>query len=351
MINCFRTALFRRLLLAATLVPTFSGCDNTYCMPRPSDGICKSPNDPSLRYDLEDLPAPLCEYTFDDAPEDAGECCYLLTSDTSRVCDGRPLRLEDRLVVAPAALGQLGWQEAETTPDVRALSSAARATLAQHWTRAALTEHASIASFARASLELMAVGAPAALIDAAHAAARDEVRHARLCFALASAYEGTAIAPGSLPLGESITLDQDLAAIARATVRDGCVNETLAALIGAARLSRAEDPAVRAVLEVIVEDEARHAELAWQTVRWAVDMGGQVVREAVREALVAAMRDAERVLRGEAEADGGLEAHGLLSADEVRQVVLDGLAKVVRPCGQMLLRTMPRTGLAVRAEV
>lgn len=47
------------------------------------------------------------------------------------------------------------------------------------WSLAAQQEHASIASFSKFSLELMAVGAPAALLVRAHEAALDEINHAR----------------------------------------------------------------------------------------------------------------------------------------------------------------------------
>ncbi|MCA9546694.1 MAG: ferritin-like domain-containing protein, partial [Myxococcales bacterium] len=57
---------------------------------------------------------------------------------------------------------------------------AQRARLADHWTRQALAEHASVASFARFALHLMAVGAPPDLLVATHQAGLDEIEHARL---------------------------------------------------------------------------------------------------------------------------------------------------------------------------
>ena len=55
------------------------------------------------------------------------------------------------------------------------------------WTTAARAEHASVASFARFTLQLLHLGAPADLVADAQQAALDEVRHARLCFGVASA--------------------------------------------------------------------------------------------------------------------------------------------------------------------
>jgi hypothetical protein len=47
-------------------------------------------------------------------------------------------------------------------------------------------------------LELLALGAPAELVEKAHVAALDEIEHARICFALASAYGGERYGPGPL---------------------------------------------------------------------------------------------------------------------------------------------------------
>src|SRR6185436_7062049 len=128
------------------------------------------------------------------------------------------------------------WQARETSPALDALSPGERAALAEAWARDALLEHASVASFGRFALELLAFGAPADLIEAAHRAALDEVRHARLCFALAGAYRGEALAPGAFPFDGAVRLAGDLAALAESAVLEGCVGETLAALQAAEQL-------------------------------------------------------------------------------------------------------------------
>ncbi len=53
-------------------------------------------------------------------------------------------------------------------------------------------EHASVAAFARLAIDRMIHGAPAELVDAAHVAARDEIRHAQQCYGIASAFAGCA---------------------------------------------------------------------------------------------------------------------------------------------------------------
>jgi hypothetical protein len=192
--------------------------------------------------------------------------------------------------------------------------------LAEAWTRDALLEHASVASFGRFALELLGAGAPPSLVADAHRAALDEVQHARLCFGLASAYAGEDIGPGAFDFGRGVAVEADLADIAVRTFLEGCAGETFGAVLAAEALAAATDPAVRAVLAVIAEDEARHAELAWRAVAWAVEAGGAPVREALRDAL---------------------DAHGRLDAAAVRATIERTLREVVLPCAHGLLAGEP----------
>ncbi len=210
--------------------------------------------------------------------------------------------------------------------------------------RKALLEHASVASFSRFSLALLSVGAPADLLEAAHRASIDEVRHAELCFALASAYAGEEVQPGAFPLGSHLDVDTSLMEIAVSTVREGCIGETIAAMRAAEQCARTTDPAVKAALSRIADDEASHAELAWKTVRWAVEKGGSEVREAVRAAFaqMAAIvdREASSPAIGSATVDttATLERHGVLSARESHAVSTRAMAELVLPAARLLLR-------------
>jgi hypothetical protein len=50
-------------------------------------------------------------------------------------------------------------------------------------------------------------------------------------------------------------------------------------------LARARDPGARAALAVIAPDEASHAALAWEVVRWCCARGGDPIRRRVAAAL------------------------------------------------------------------
>jgi len=189
---------------------------------------------------------------------------------------GRPLVIDGRAVTASLAGGAAPSCDA---PDARA---------AAHWTRAALDEHASVASFARASLALMALGAPLELVARTHAAALDEVDHARRCAALASRFAGRPVAFGPLPQALAPHKPADLAGLGLAALLEGCVNEGAAAELARRAAAAAVDPEVREALDVIARDEARHADLAWDTVAWCCALGGDPVRACLADALDAA---------------------------------------------------------------
>ncbi|MEQ1507065.1 MAG: hypothetical protein ABMB14_32860, partial [Myxococcota bacterium] len=171
------------------------------------------------------------------------EAAYVVHAGTSCTI-GRPLVVDGCTVTARTAC-RSDWSRA-ATPDVGALSASARAELAAAWTEAGLLEHASIPAFARLVLDLVALGAPAALVARTSEALTDEVRHAEVCFALASAYAGAPVGPAPLPVPTQRRTGLERLAVE--TFREGCVGETLAVAVAAAQLRDATDPAVRAAL-------------------------------------------------------------------------------------------------------
>jgi hypothetical protein len=188
-----------------------------------------------------------------------------------------------------------------------------------------------VASFARFALDLLAVGAPAELLAAAQRAGLDEVRHAELCFRLASAYAGAPLMPGPFLFAGSVAVAGDIAGLAVSAVKEGCVGETLAAIQASEQHAAATDPAVRAALAVIAADEARHAELAWRTVAWAVAAGGAEVRRAVRAAFAEALATTPAPTPIAADLAAELAAHGRLDGAALRHVFERGIAEVIRP--------------------
>lgn len=207
-----------------------------------------------------------------------------------------------------------------------ALGADERAALREHWLQAAQMEHASVASFARLTLELMAVGAPPELLVRAQQAGIDEVRHAERCFAVAEALGAGPRGPGALPIDGSLRAPT-LVEIAAAAAREGCVWETAAALQAQVEAERCGHPALKAVLAEIAADEARHAELAWDLVAWAVRVGGEPVRAAV----VAAMDEATAALREPVAAPALPEGFGSIGGAALSALRAHAAVAVVEP--------------------
>ncbi len=260
------------------------------------------------------------------------QCCYPVSgrAKTGQACTpGRPLMHDGAPVFARVEARRSGWS-AEEGRDVSWWPAAVRVALGEQWRADARAEHASIAAFSRFSLELMAHGAPPELLDRAHAAARDEVTHARDTFALASAFAGRAVSPG--PLTVPPRLPPDLGTLAAETAREAAVGETLATLVAAQRLQAATDPTVRAVLERIVADEARHAALGWAVLRWAVEEGGPPVLGAVHAALtdldgaIDAMANTQLACVPDA-----ARTFGVLPRDEIRTALQAAVGRVLLP--------------------
>ena len=64
-------------------------------------------------------------------------------------------------------------------------------TIGLEWLQQAEAEHASIASFARHTLQLMSIGASSELISRSQQASIDEIEHAKMCYGFASKFIGT----------------------------------------------------------------------------------------------------------------------------------------------------------------
>lgn len=311
----------------------------------PTMGSCPTDH-PTVISLLKD---PTCSTGWEPATVDSGpttdamgQCCYVVELELCAIA-GRPYLVggcprQATPERGASSEGHPGWSEwGDRGPALAGLTAEDRAALAAAWTSDGLLEHASVASFARFSLALLAAGAPAELVALAHQAALDEIRHARLCFGLASAYAGEAVAPGPFPLGGELGLDADLAALAVSTVREGCVGETIAAVLAAEQLARATDPAVREALEQIAADEARHAELAWRTVAWAVRAGGGRVRAAVARALDAALTGGCRAPGAATTGSSATVAHGRLDAVTAARAAASALIDIVAPAARALL--------------
>jgi hypothetical protein len=269
---------------------------------------------------------------------------YCFWSDDHRSCSsgvcGRPF-----LVEGVARLADVVETENWLLPLHMALgnlSHGERSLLAKHYADIARMEHASVAAFARFALELLALGAPAELLEGTHRAMGDEIRHTQLCFGLASAYAGSAVGPGPLPVHDALGA-VTLRDVVRTAIREACIGETLAAIEAAEAAEQASVPEVRAIWRGIAEDETRHAELGWRFLRWALAVATPGDRAAILADLVAAIDEnaSSLPLTGSA----AISAHGMLPDAERASARHAALEQVIRPAASALRRTAaPESG-------
>lgn len=270
-------------------------------------------------------------------------CCYPVRETAPTCVYGRPLKSADGHATLAARTADPAWAAALCPADA---PPSVRAALASRWTRAALDEHASVAAFAKVSLELLRFGAPPDLVARTHQAALDEVRHAGLGFAVASAFSDTPVGPGPMPLS-TVPLAETLAEFAAETAREGCLGEGLASLLAVVAAERVADPVLKRVLATIAEDEAEHARLAWRTVRWAIETGGPEVARAV----AAVFQDAvEKGIAVPEAPEADLSSWGLLSRAEAEALGRACLAEVVVPAARALLGDGVPLGHTVHAS-
>ena len=247
---------------------------------------------------------------------------------------GRPFTVGGEARVATSREG-LSWHtEVPLAPSP--VDEHARALLSEHWLAQAQMEHASIAAFARHIMQLLALGAPPALVAEAGVAMDDEVRHARLAYTLASHYAGRALEPGPLACGD-VAIDVDFATLAELVFTEGCVAETAAAL-EATRAAEAAGPELRETLEAIAADEVRHAAHAWKVLRWALSRDPSRARAAV-EARLDAMESSLAAPKAEvpSELDALLARHGRPSAADSRRAQYDARVGIIVPIARSVL--------------
>ncbi len=211
-----------------------------------------------------------------------------LISSTSITVEGRPLRRRvrgRRRDISPEPCRHTMTVRTNVLPPSDDLTDAERMTVFELWARACANEGAAVVAFRQLEAELEALDAPVHLRAGANLAAAQEVRHAAISRAVAEHVRaqpsGTLDFPHRYtapPANPRTNLGRRyrLLRLALEAYADGCCNEGAEAIrlhMAAARSSAKLSP----VLRRIAVDEGAHAELAWSTIRWAIDEGGPTI--------------------------------------------------------------------------
>lgn len=253
--------------------------------------------------------------------------------ENNSVC-GRPFLVRGDARVA-ASVSSVDWCSGDIVdpahgPSGPTLSPEQRRYVGERWCEMALMEHASIAAFARFTLQLLHVGAPRELIERSQQAMLDETLHTKACFELASSYLEAPTGPGRLPMDAALQ-ETELVEIVVNTFREGCVGETVATLEAKVAGAFATSGNVRRALSRIAEDELRHSELAWRFVSWALATHGSKVGRAIEEEVRRLELELAQPLPT-ATSRSGVPAYGILSDVNRSQLRRAAIDEIVLPC-------------------
>ena len=275
------------------------GCYNSFTINAPSARIVdanmvnltssEDANDPATTNYKATLEFPLSDSNIELQPNSTVasiECVIIAEGRPFIDTTGKSLQASPVLV---ADLSWLGYLEEKDTDESFNLSNSTEhvaLSLGEDWTRRALAEHASVASFSAFSIALMTNQAPSILVEDSLKAAQDEIRHAKVSFDIASILTGKEVGPGPLPASK-LEFKQDLTALALSVAREGCVDETLSTFSAALEANAIDDvlnsvtgntkysnidhdvlALMRDELKQISVEESSHSALAWRTLSW-----------------------------------------------------------------------------------
>lgn len=268
------------------------------------------------------------------------------------ILPGRPLRIQGQPVIPQVQDGVSNWAQGQR-PDCSELDESTRASLEMLWLQDARGEHASISAFSRISWQLAALGAPSELLELAHKAALEEIKHARMCFALAEGYGKHSYCVQPMPemLEHQLGFSGDpIREITKETIFDGCLMEGFFAKVALKAANHCEDTAVHTALKQIAYDEKSHADFSWAVLNWLLVQ----YPSKVRTIIVHAQHDLEKYSRPNAVSaeqkflvekanPKQLIKHGRLPDEQWRDIWDDHLRTLQKDLQEML--DVPKTTL------
>lgn len=208
------------------------------------------------------------------------------------------------------------------------------------WERRAASELSAAMAFTSIAQRLIGLGRPAEVQYLAARAVSDEVRHCAIALQLARAYGAESRWPNIGPPASDEATD-------RLIVATCCVNETLGGAFLQESLRRATGPVMQTALRELLKDEVDHGRIGWAFVaELTTDQ-----KSALAEHLPGLLQACVRVwTRRSAELPSGLEAHGVLGAEDVRATVQQALRDVVLPGFEHVGVPVSNEAHAVRAQ-
>jgi hypothetical protein len=231
----------------------------------------------------------------------------------------------------------IAWEAIEEAG--RSLPESARTVIGGTWRERMRQEHLAVGAFAQMTQELAAVGCDAAVLEHIAQASADEVRHAEICRRVATAMLGEEAVPRAwrgLPrIPTHLRVDAPTRALLH-VVEMCCLSETLTGVFFTEMHARATHPAIRAVIESLLEDEIDHGRVGWA---YLATRAQAKTLDGLGPALPAMLdRTFGRVLRarGQVHDDDTMEAFGYVREGACAAIFRRALRDVVIPGFELL---------------
>jgi hypothetical protein len=220
--------------------------------------------------------------------------------------------------------------------DASSLDPKKRRTVGATWRERMKQEHLAVGAFAIVAQELAADGCEPVVLELVTRAASDEVRHTEICRRVALALLGASEVPmrfrglpnlpghDDAPLHERVLLHM---------VEMCCLSETLTGVFFTEMHARATNPAARAAIESLLEDEIDHGKVGWAyltTRARAKQLAGLAARlpTMMERTVGRAIRDAARHPEGD---DPEMEAFGYVGRTTSLSIFRRALTDVMVP--------------------
>jgi len=254
---------------------------------------------------------------------------------------GRPFVVDGRYRATTSWIGKKEESNANTAWSIDQVpgiltNSSLNQEIALEFSNQGEGEHASVASFARHTLQLMSMGAPATLLTGSQKAALDEIRHARMCYGIAKSFLEAKIQPNTLNIDGSVKTMRK-SEIIQSVITEGCIGETVAAVRAQLSAHYAKEQRVKDILEEIAADETNHSQLAWNTVQWAINRFPEL-RVIAEETFKAPLDRPTNMANGsptdycyDCEKESALHDHGLLLDTDKDTTENLGIQNVIKP--------------------
>ena len=199
----------------------------------------------------------------------------------------------------------------------------------------ALFEHASIASFHKFALELMQLGAPPTLLTKVQAAIQDEIIHSQMAFGIACGLLGVPVGPDRMSIHPQLA--QNLKELAISTFTEGAIGESIAVVLAANQRVHTTEPLICEFLDQVIADESKHAELAWETLRWCLQKDPSIANALL-------YIDLDKVIEPFLHCESrSIPSLGILDERMHKRIVKQSLRDVVKPSLDALVLKYRRT--------